>query len=66
MAARFSAPDFCTFASGKLTYDCDYSNFTGRTIRTGSSVVTDEVCMAIGLFFPSTAPVLCFNNLIVP
>jgi len=67
--ASFSAPDFLTFTSGKLVYDCFYSNLgdnAARTITTGDSVATDEVCMALAYFFPSTAPVLCYNNIVNP
>jgi len=67
--ASFSAPDFLTFSSGKLLYDCFYSNLgdnAARTITSGDSVATDEVCMALGYFFPSTAPVFCYNNIVNP
>ncbi len=67
--ARFSAPDFFTFTSGKLFYQCNYSNLgdnKNRTITSGDNVSTDEVCMALGYFFPSTAPVFCYNNIANP
>ena len=63
----FTAPTFYTFASGKLTYACTYDN-TGdnktRTITTGNSAATDEMCMASGYYFPSNTPKFCFNNIV--
>jgi len=67
--ARFSAPNFFSFTSGKLLYSCTYSNLgdnAARTIHSGDSVATDEVCMALGFFFPSTGPVFCYNDIISP
>lgn len=65
-AASWGTAPFFTFASGKLTYECSYNN-TGsnanRTVTSGSSAETDEMCMAIGYFFPATKPLICFNNL---
>ncbi len=58
-------PDFDTFASGQLTYTCTYDNTSGRTITSGNSAVTDEMCMAVGYFFPATKPTICINNFIV-
>jgi hypothetical protein len=66
-AKTFMTPDkFFTFSSGKLTYECTYNNPTNRTITTGDSADTDEMCMASGYFFPATKPVFCYNNFIVP
>ena len=60
-----SAP-FYTFTSGALTYECTYNNSTGpnmtRTIHSGPSLQTDEICMAIGYFFPSTGPKFCLDS----
>lgn len=49
----WNAPPFFSFASGKLTYQCEYMNPTNRLILTGDSAATDEMCMAIGYFFPA-------------
>jgi hypothetical protein len=57
---------FDTFASGQLTYQCDYFNPGTNTIQTGESVATDETCIAFGFFFPSTKHVFCYNNFVVP
>jgi len=62
-AATFMTPDtFFTFASGKLTYECTYNNPTNRTIQTGDSAQTDEMCMATGYFFPGTGPKFCYST----
>ncbi|HEY7372410.1 MAG TPA: hypothetical protein VIF57_09655 [Polyangia bacterium] len=59
-----SAP-FYTFTSGALTYECTYDN-TGanmsRTIHAGPSLQTDEACMGIAYFFPSTGPKFCVDS----
>jgi hypothetical protein len=53
-ARTWNAAPFFSFASGKLTYRCDYMNPTNRLIVTGDSAVDNETCMAIGFFFPAT------------
>ncbi len=62
-------PEFYSFSSTKLTYECTYDN-TGTnkntTIQTGDSAEFDEMCMASGYFFPATKAVFCYNNFIVP
>ncbi len=44
---------FFSFTSGKLTYQCDYMNPTNKVITTGDSAVDNEMCMAIGYYFPA-------------
>jgi len=34
----------------------------GNTIHSGPSLQTDEVCMGIGYFFPSTGPKFCVDS----
>jgi hypothetical protein len=46
---------FYTFKSGTLFYQCEYSNPTDRTIKTGDNPAMDELCMTIGYFFPAPA-----------
>ncbi len=64
-AMTWLAAPFYTFASGAMTYECTYNN-TGanmaRAIHSGSSLETDEVCMGIGYFFPSTGPKFCLDS----
>jgi hypothetical protein len=59
---RTSAP-YVTMPS--VTYECTYDN-TGsnatHTIHTGPSAATDEMCMAVGYFFPASQPRFCVDN----
>lgn len=59
---RWDTP-FYQFSTGKLTYECSYVNSSTRTIRTGESAQTDEMCMASGYYFPATKPIFCYNNI---
>jgi len=62
-AARWEhTTPFRTFSSGKLTFSCTWNNPTTRTISTGDSAETDEMCMASGYFFPAVRPVFCYNG----
>lgn len=65
-AKTFDAEPFYSFASGKLSYQCDYENPTPRRITDGDSAVTQEMCMAVGYFFPATRPTLCLNSTVIP
>jgi hypothetical protein len=60
--AAFTAP-FFTFSSGKLDIQCDYVNPTNNLIMTGPSAQTDEMCMAVGYYFPSTGTRFCTRGL---
>ena len=64
-AMTWSAAPFYTFTSGTMTYECTYNN-TGSnmnaTIHSGPSYQTDEICMGIGYYFPSTGPRFCFDS----
>ena len=62
---RWSAPDFHTFKSGQMTWECTYTNLgdnQDRTVRAGSSAKTDEMCMMTGYYFPASGPRGCFMN----
>lgn len=50
--SRSMAP-FYTFASGGLTFQCDYVNPHLYSIPTGIDPATDEQCITIGYFFPA-------------
>ena len=52
--------------SEKLAYRCDYQNDLAQTVTTGDSAATDEMCMAVGYFFPAEEPLFCLNSLTVP
>jgi hypothetical protein len=64
-AMTWSAAPFYQFTAAAMTYECTYSN-TGSnvnsTIHSGPSYDTNEVCMGIGYFFPSTGPKFCVDN----
>jgi hypothetical protein len=49
-----------------LDYHCEYQNDLGQTVRTGPSADTDEMCMAVGYFFPATEPVFCVDSYVIP
>jgi len=56
---------FYTFASGQLTYECTYNNTmdnSGSTIVSGPSADTNEMCMAVGYYFPATKTMFCLNS----
>jgi hypothetical protein len=57
----WTAPPFQSISGDLLTMQCDYVNPTNRTIRTGPSVATDEVCMAVTLYFPSDGAKVCYG-----
>jgi len=61
VGAEWLGAPFQRFTSGKLNYSCDYHNPTGRTITTGDSADTDEMCMAVGYLFPADRPTLCVH-----
>jgi hypothetical protein len=51
---------FFEFKSGKVSFDCEYTNTTDREVGFGASAQTDEMCVALGYFFPAdSGPVLC-------
>jgi hypothetical protein len=50
----------------KLTYECDYENDLDVDVVDGPSAVTDEMCMAVGYFFPADGPLVCFNDTVIP
>jgi hypothetical protein len=53
--AEWDAPSFFSFASGQISWTCTYDN-TGtnanNTIVSGQSAQTNEMCMAVGYYFP--------------
>jgi hypothetical protein len=62
---RWQAPYF-TFSSGKLDYLCQYNNTTDQPLVTGESAVANEMCMAVGTFFPATKDIFCLNSMPLP
>jgi len=47
---------------GQLSYRCTYKNDLAKAVHTGDSADTDEMCMAVGYFFPADGgPVFCIQ-----
>jgi len=65
-AQHWSTP-FFSFTSGKLTYQCEYVNPNSYRIKYGDSVTTQEMCMAMGYFFPATdaAGHMCLDSVML-
>lgn len=63
-ATHWDTPPFYTFASGKVTYQCEYSNPNNYSIAVGDSAANAELCMAIGYYFPSPTSIghFCLNS----
>jgi hypothetical protein len=55
---------FYTFANAaapnNLTFECTYTNTTSATITSGDSWQSNEVCVAVGFWFPATTSIGCF------
>ena len=58
-AITWMGSPFQTFADNQLTWSCTFNNHTSRTITSGDSAATDEMCMATGYMFPATRPTIC-------
>jgi hypothetical protein len=59
------ATPFYTFTTNTLTYACTYNNTgdnSGVTVVSGPSAQTNEMCMAIGYYFPATKSLICLNS----
>ena len=62
--ASWDTEPFYSF-SGPLNYRCEYHNFSDMRVTEGDSARTNEMCMAVGYFFPASAPIFCFNSYVV-
>jgi hypothetical protein len=52
--ALWSAPGFLTVKSGdSFSYSCAYENKTSSVITVGETAATNEMCMAIGYYYPA-------------
>lgn len=50
----FYAPSFLTVKAGdSFTYSCSYSNTTSSPVLVGETAASNEMCMAIGYYFPA-------------
>jgi hypothetical protein len=53
-------PDFLTVKSGdSFSYSCTYKNTLPTTLTFGETAASNEMCLAIGYFFPA-ASASCF------
>jgi hypothetical protein len=60
----FNAPTYLNFAAGeKLHYECTYKNDSSDVITVGESAAKNEMCMAIGYYFPAAGNAFCLNSL---
>jgi hypothetical protein len=51
---QWSGPDFLTVGSGdSFTYSCTYSNPGTGPVTVGETAASNEMCMAVGYFFPA-------------
>jgi len=58
----WDAVPFFSFASGKLTYQCEYANPSSSRVQAGDTA-NDEMCVAVGFYFPAdTAGHVCLNS----
>jgi hypothetical protein len=61
--SRYPSSPYLTFAPDeKLHYQCSYKNDTANTITDGESASANEMCMAVGYYFPSTGTSFCLNS----
>jgi len=63
----WSTPPFFSFASGTLSYQCEYQNPNNFRIVSGDNVVTSEMCVTVGYYFPAPDPTghFCLNSQII-
>ena len=50
----WNAPPFLAFSTGALSYECEYENPNSYRIKTGDNASRDEMCVAVGYYFPAT------------
>lgn len=64
---NWNTSPFFSFTSGKLTYQCEYVNPNNYSIEYGDDTTSQEMCMAIGYYFPDDvgAGHLCLNSLML-
>jgi hypothetical protein len=56
----WSAPSFLTVKSGdSFTYSCSYKNTSSAAVTVGEYAATNEMCMAIGYYFPASSGRYC-------
>lgn len=58
---RFEKP-FLDLAGDEIFYSCAYDNPTNGMVRVGDSAVDEEMCMAVGYYYPSTQLTFCLGS----
>jgi hypothetical protein len=51
--ASWDTTPFFSFASQKISYQCDYANPNGYRIQSGDLAKKDEMCVTVGYYFPA-------------
>jgi hypothetical protein len=62
---QWDTGEFYAFG-GNLDYHCDFVNDRGQTTTDGPSAETDEMCMAVGYFFPAEKAKFCIDSTVLP
>ena len=60
--AEWGAPFMVTSAGDELGYSCTYKNDTDDVITVGESASKNEMCMAVGYYFPAKSSAFCLNS----
>ena len=56
----WTAPNFLTVKDGdSFTYSCSYSNPGSTAVTVGETAASNEMCMAIGYYFPASTTARC-------
>jgi hypothetical protein len=55
-------PIFDFDGTSGLTYECQWQNTSGSTVTFGESAATNEMCFAIGYYYPSHGFDVCFDG----
>lgn len=65
--ASWDTTPFFSFASQKISYQCEYANPNGYSISTGDRAARDEMCVTVGYYFPAEDSTghFCFGNTII-
>jgi Copper type II ascorbate-dependent monooxygenase, C-terminal domain len=51
---QWATPNYLTVSSGdSFTYSCSYSNSASTAVTVGETAASNEMCMAIGYYFPA-------------
>ncbi|MSP63795.1 MAG: hypothetical protein EXR72_26310 [Myxococcales bacterium] len=59
---HWSAPFMILGETEEIHYSCTYRNDGDKPIKQGQSAATNEMCMAIGYYFPSPHATICINS----